>query len=55
MERLIEKLEKDTVPLTSSVVNDEFISATKTAFDCRFDGISTFYPWKFPTKLPKKF
>ena len=55
MDNLIEKLERDMVPLTTSVVKDEFISATETAFDCRFDGISKFYPWKFPTKLPKIF
>jgi hypothetical protein len=55
MDNLIEKLERNMVPLTTSVVKDEFISATETAFDCRFDGISKFYPWKFPTKLPKIF
>jgi len=55
MERIIEKLEKETTPLTSSVERDEFITASETAFDCIFDGVSTFYPWKLPTKLPKKF
>jgi ABC-type ATPase with predicted acetyltransferase domain len=31
------------------------LSASETAFDCKFDGVSTFYPWKMPTKLPTKF
>ncbi len=55
MERLIEKLEREQEPLTSSVERDEFISASETAFDCRFDGISKFYPWALPKKLPKNF
>ncbi len=55
MDKLIEKLEKDTVPLVSKVERDEFISASEVAFDCKFDGTSTFYPWKLPTKLPKNF
>lgn len=55
MDKIIEKLERDTFPLTSSVDKDEFILASEKAFDCRFDGVSTFYPWKFPSKLPKKF
>ena len=55
MEKLIEKLEKDLVPLVSNVDRDEFIEASEIAFDCRFDGTSRFYPWKVPTNLPKKF
>ena len=55
MDNLIEKLEKESEPLICSVNKDEFISATETAFDCRFDGTSKFYPWKFPKKLPKSF
>lgn len=55
MERVIEKLEKETVPLVSSVGRDEFITASEKAFDCIFDGTSKFYPWKFPSKLPAKF
>ena len=51
----MEKLIKSTIPLTSSVERDEFISASETAFDCAFDGTSTFYPWELPTNLPKKF
>jgi ABC-type ATPase with predicted acetyltransferase domain len=55
MEKIIEKLVKDITPLVSSVERDEFIEASETAFDCRFDGTSTFYPWKLPTNIPKKF
>ena len=55
MEKLIEKLEKETTPLISTVESDNFIKASEKAFDCIFDGTSRFYPWKMPTKLPKKF
>lgn len=55
MDKLIEKLIKNTIPLTSSVDHDDFISASEKAFDCAFDGTSKFYPWQIPTNLPKKF
>jgi len=55
MERVIEKLVRESNPLVSSVIRDEFIAASEKAFDCAFDGTSKFYPWAFPTKLPKKF
>ena len=55
MEKIIEKLQREKTPLTSSVERDEFIEASETAFDCRFDGTSTFHPWKLPKKLPKDF
>jgi len=55
MEKIIEKLERESEPLTSSVERDEFITASETAFDCRFDGTSRFYPWKLPTKIPTEF
>ena len=55
MEKVIEKLVKKTIPLTSTVVRDEFITASETAFDCAFDGTSKFYPWAMPTSIPKKF
>ena len=55
MEKVIEKLERETTPITSSVERDEYITASETAFDCKFDGVSKFYPWKLPTKLPTKF
>jgi ABC-type transport system involved in cytochrome bd biosynthesis fused ATPase/permease subunit len=55
MDKVIEKLVRETEPLVSKVARDEFISATETAFDCRFDGTSKFFPWKMPSKLPKNF
>lgn len=55
MDSKIEKLKKQTTPLTSKVERDEFITASETAFDCLFDGTSTFYPWELPTNLPKEF
>jgi ABC-type lipoprotein export system ATPase subunit len=55
MSAVIEKLQREKTPLTSTVERDEFIEASETAFDCRFDGTSTFYPWKLPKKLPKNF
>ena len=54
-DKLIEILKRDTNPLVSHVIKDEFILASETAFDCRFDGTSTFFPWKMPDKLPKNF
>lgn len=53
--KIIEQLNKSKIPLTSSVSRDEFIEATEKAFDCRFDGTSTFYPWESPQDLPKDF
>jgi len=55
MEKVIEKLKKDIEPLVSSVDRDDFIAASEKAFDCAFDGISKFHPWKIPSKLPTKF
>jgi len=55
MEKLIEKLTREENPLTSSVIKDEFICASEKAFDCAFDGVSRFYPWKLPSKIPNKF
>jgi ABC-type ATPase involved in cell division len=51
----MEKLTKETTPLTSSVERDDFIAASEKAFDCAFDGTSKFYPWQLPTSIPKKF
>jgi ABC-type lipoprotein export system ATPase subunit len=42
-------LNKSNEPLTCSVVSDEFIAASEKAFDCRFNGVSEFYPWELPT------
>lgn len=55
MNKVIQKLEKQSTPLTSTVVHDEFISASEIAFDCKFDGVSTYYPWKLPEGLPNNF
>jgi ABC-type ATPase with predicted acetyltransferase domain len=55
MSKIIEKLEREETPLTSTVERDEFITASETAFDCRFNGTSVFYPWKMPNNLPNKF
>lgn len=51
----MEKLIKSKVPLTSSVVKDDFILASEKAFDCTFDGTSLFYPWELPKSLNQKF
>lgn len=53
--KVLEKLKRSEIPLTSVVEHDEFILASETAFDCIFDGTSKFYPWELPTTLPKKF
>lgn len=53
--RVIEKLQKETTPLISSVIVDEFIKASEKSFDCIFDGVSSFYPWKKPLNIPKDF
>ena len=55
MEKIIYKLERETEPLISKVDRDEFITASEKAFDCTFNGTSSFYPWKLPLNLPKKF
>jgi ABC-type ATPase involved in cell division len=55
MEKTIERLERETTPLTCSVERDDFIKASEKAFDCIFDGTSRFYPWKIPDNIPKKF
>jgi len=55
MDKVIEKLVRDTNPLISSVERDAFIAASEKAFDCAFDGTSKFYPWVVPTNIPKKF
>jgi ABC-type phosphate/phosphonate transport system ATPase subunit len=55
MNIVIEKLTKKTSPLSSTVDKDEFIEASEAAFDCTFNGESTFYPWDLPKSLPKNF
>jgi len=55
MEKVIEKLFRNTSPLVSSVDRDDFITASEKAFDCAFDGTSKFFPWMFPSSIPKEF
>jgi len=55
VDKLIETLVRETQPLISNVERDAFITASEKAFDCTFDGTSRFYPWKMPSKIPKKF
>lgn len=52
---VLEQLKKSSTPLTSSVTKDKFIIASEKAFDCAFNGTSTFYPWEIPKNLPKDF
>ncbi len=51
----MEKLIRSTIPLVSSVQKDKFILASEKAFDCTFDGTSTFYPWELPASIPTHF
>jgi ABC-type ATPase involved in cell division len=53
--KIIEKLERKTTPLTCTVIHDDYIRASEKAFDCAFDGTSTFYPWEKPQDLPKEY
>lgn len=55
MDKLIEKLQRDTTPLTVSVERDAHIMASEKAFDCTFDGTSRFYPWLLPKSMYKQF
>lgn len=41
--------------MTSTVIKDEFIEASEKAFDCIFNGTSTFNPWIKPDFLPSDF
>src|SRR3989304_9612868 len=52
---IIEQLKKSEIPLTSTVIHDEFIKASEKAFDCAFNGTSTFFPWEKPLKIPLKY
>jgi len=52
---ILEQLVRNKVPLTSSVIHDEFIKASEKAFDCAFNGTSTFFPWEPPTKIPSDY
>lgn len=52
---IIEKLTRNTIPLTSTVETDNFIATSEIAFDCSYDGISKFYEWNLPNNLPNKY
>ena len=52
---ILEQLKKSKVPLISMVLHDEYIKASEKAFDCAFNGTSTFFPWEAPTKIPKEY
>lgn len=52
---VLQKLNRKSEPLISTVIKDEFIQASEISFDCIFDGISKFYPWELPESLPKNF
>ena len=52
---IIGQLKRKDKPLTSTVVHDDFIKATEKAFDCIFDGTSSFHPWEKPLDLPEDF
>jgi len=51
----IEQLVRSTEPLVSSVFYDEYIQASEKAFDCTFDGTSSFYPWEKPKLIPENY
>jgi ABC-type lipoprotein export system ATPase subunit len=52
---IIEKLTRNDIPLTSSVIIDDFTRAASKAFDLEFNGVSKFYPWNKPETLKKDF
>lgn len=52
---VLQKLNRKSEPLISTVIKDEFIQASEVSFDCLFDGTSKFYPWELPESLPKNF
>lgn len=55
MSLILEKLVREEIPLICKVERDEFIDASEKSFDCIFEGVSKFYPWKKPVKVPNKF
>ena len=55
MEKSVQTLIKNNIPLTSSVIKDEFIIASEKTFDCTFNGTSKFYPWQLPENIPQNF
>ena len=55
MSNIIEQLVKSETPLTSLVIKDKYIQASEKAFDCTFNGTSSFFPWEKPHNLPENF
>ena len=55
MSKVLGIIQKQGQPLTSQVIKDEFIEASERAFDCIFNGTSTFHPWAKPDFLPSEF
>lgn len=53
--KIIGVLERSDKPLTSQTKYDNFIKASEKAFDCKFNGVSSFNPWLKPTNLPEEF
>ena len=50
-----EVLKRQEIALSCTTIHDEFIKASEKAFDCTFDGVSTFQPWQLPQHLPDSF
>ena len=50
-----EVLNRKNIALSCSTIHDEFIKASEKAFDCSFDGVSTFLPWEKPSSIPENF
>jgi hypothetical protein len=51
----MEKLLRSDQPLVAQVTKDKFILASEKAFDCAFNGTSTFLPWQVPATIPQTF
>jgi ABC-type ATPase with predicted acetyltransferase domain len=47
-------LNRQQIALSAATERDDFIVASEKAFDCTFNGVSTFQPWEKP-ELPEKF
>jgi len=52
---ILEQLKRSVEPLFSSVFYDEYIQASEKAFDCAFNGTSTFFPWEKPKLIPEDY
>lgn len=52
---VLEQVKKQKSPLSSSVKTDEYTDLVAKAFDYKFDGVSDFYGWEMPKKIPDDF